>query len=282
MIAWHQIAAIVCFVCTAYRFVSPVVANEPLHAELLEHGKRQVENMIKDRPNMGAYPTDTGFKLVRPTDPFYELAVRKFAGEDTSSPVFWDAAEPATEAEHTIPFRDDIGSIRVSRNIKHEHAGEWKGKEKAFELLWLHAVFELHNIAGAASFLDLHDRALNGRIEREAYIMGSAKTEHAAYLTTNKFFKEKWLPWAIEVQLLPSAQRFFVNWDRGPTTFDDWISQYTDRKSYPWVPFGESFDEADKYRRSFGPPTADRTLSVDYWKALQKVQHDLYEPLTNP
>ncbi len=274
----NQLAAFVWLALTASNSILPAVANEPIDAALLEHGRRQVEYMIKDRPSMGAYRTETGFKLVRPADPFYKWAVRKFAGEDTKSPVFWDASSPATEAEHTPPHDDDVGLIRVSRKIGRDDVGEWKGKEKAFEVLWSQAIFELNNIGGFAAFLELHDRALNGRIERESYIMESAKSEHIAYLKTNTFFRETWVPWAIKVQLTPSAQRFMVAWDMGQNSFDDWISKYTDRTAYPWVPFGEYFDEAKRHREQYGASTGDRVSAVDYWKALQNSQHEVKAP----
>lgn len=274
----HKIAVIVWLAFSASRFSSPTVAKEPLSAELIAHGVRQVENMIKDRPNMGAYPTDTGFRLVKPTDPFYDFAVRKFAGEDTESPVFWDATKPVEEAESRGSYNDDVGLIRVDREINSGNAGEWKGTQKAFEALWSQAIFELNNISDFAVSLELYERALSGRIEREAYIMAMAKKEHVAYLTTNKFFKESWVPWAIEVQLKPTTQRFVVAWEMGQASFEDWISKYTDRKSYPWVPYGEIFDEAKEYRERFGTTKLNQIPSVDYWKALQEAQHDVVGP----
>ena len=45
-------------------------AQSELTAELLAHGKRQVEQMLRDRIPMAAYPTDSGFRLVKPTDPY--------------------------------------------------------------------------------------------------------------------------------------------------------------------------------------------------------------------
>jgi|GEM_PF-6300366 hypothetical protein len=275
----RQVALIVWLAFACSKLIATATADEPLSPELLAHGVRQVENMVKDRPNMGAYATDTDIRLVTRTDPFYDFAVRKFAGEDTKSPVFWDATQPAEEAEHRGATDDEVGVIRVDRKINSGSAGEWRGREKAFEVLWSQAIFELNNISGSAAFLELHDRALNGTIEREAYIMDSAKSEHVAYLKTNKFFKERWVPWAIEVQLKPSTQRFLVAWNMESLSFDDWISKYTDRKGYPWIPFGDFFDEATEYRRRFGTVPTTSNPSIDYWKALQEVQHDIVRPI---
>lgn len=93
-----------------------------------------------------------------------------------------------------------------------------------------------------------------------------AKNEYDAEVKTSKFFKESWAPWAIQVQLKPAAQRWYVTWDKVPESFEEWISQYTDRKSYPWVPYGDYFDEIDKYKQ---PPGAQvRLFSVDYWRQI--------------
>lgn len=230
-----------------FLFSAPIfvgAAENRLTVELLAHGRRQVEQMLRDRPNMAAYPTKSGFKLVKPTDPFYEWAVRKFAGEDTGSPVFWDSEEPAVaSAEHSPPTTEIPAKIRISRRLRGDRLGGWKGREKGFEVLWAHAIYELNNVAGFEVFLDLHKRAIEGRIEGEAYVMGSAKNEYLAKLKSMTFYKETWLPWSNQMELQHSKQRFRAGWIV-EDSFEKWSAGFTDKDRYPWVPYSKYFDEA--------------------------------------
>ena len=250
-----------------------LVKNEPreLSKQLLKHGKRQVRLMLGDRPGMAAYETDAGFRLVVPSDPFYEWAVRKFAGEDTHEPVFWDPSEPTSAtAEHIYSSNFGPGRIRVSANMPAEtNTDQSQPRLKDFELLWAQAIFELNNISGHAEFRRLSQAAIDGEIERDEYIMSNARNEYRAKQLSLEVYRDIWVPWAKKRKLKRSLLYGYRAWAI-PPDFESWIGRYVNRKSYPWVPYGAYFD----MHRSYGEATAGTQESAEdsksYWRGIEK------------
>jgi tetratricopeptide (TPR) repeat protein len=158
----------------------------------LEHGRRQVEKMLHDRPAMA--------QLGKKAAPLCEWAARKFAGEDLHERVFWDPSEPQgpTTAEHQTPMPGSPGRIRLAAKYV---TGPNKGQPRSFEEMWQNAVFELHNIAGAETFRRIHDDAVHGRLSRSEYITKGIECESKAADSTRAFYMRVFLPLAKEWRL---------------------------------------------------------------------------------
>lgn len=245
-------------------------AERLISAERIAHGHRQVENMLKDRFRMSAYLTDDGPKLLNKSDPIYSWCVRKFAGEDTGVPIFWDKTLPKqADAEHDPPTTDRLAAIRIRPEIG-PMMGKFLGRRKDFELLWCEAIFELNNCAGFKQFNKIESDAHRSKITRDQYIRQMAQVEFTALNKTRKFFEEVWVPWALKNKLRPTYQAELLIWDRSYSDFDSWIEGYTDKKNYPWVPYGGYYDSIRDYVKKHGPYTAPVNNSLPYWKAIQR------------
>ncbi len=124
-------------------------SNKELSAEALEHGRKQVEKMLKDRPAMAQYPDQAEFLRA--------WAARKFAGEDIGSLIDWDPTPPLhSDAEHLAPEGNLHGCILLEPRYSDSPK---QGQARSFEELWAGAVFELHNINYAKEFVRLHKEA---------------------------------------------------------------------------------------------------------------------------
>ena len=145
--------------------------KHPLDEKDLEHGERQLRQMLKDRPAMG--------EIGEKADPLYRWAGRKFAGEDLGERILWNPAEPPPEfpCDHQSPEPGCPGFIRIHEKYT---AGPLKGKAMSFEELWSGAVFELYNITGVEDFQRIQNEATEGRLAREEYITGELEVESRA------------------------------------------------------------------------------------------------------
>ena len=138
----------------------------PLSAEALEHGRRQVAQMLKDRPAMGQYGKRAEW--------LYQWAARKFAGEDLHDEIFWNDTEPLFDADNHSPTPQETGYIRVRPTYRE---GPDRGKKRSFEELWVNAVFELYNITGVKDFRHADDEAADGTLSKEQYVTKYIKIE---------------------------------------------------------------------------------------------------------
>lgn len=239
--------------------------------ELLAHGHRQVEAMLSDRIRMAAYPSDQGTKLVKKSDPFYRFCVRKFAGEDVGSPIFWDKTLPkSSSAEHDPASPDSIGAIRIRPKINGQLSDRLNGRRKDFELLWYEAIYELNNSAAAIHFNSLQREVEKGNVDKEAYIRQMAKIEFKAIQSTRKFFEEHWVPWAIKVKLRPTFQADLIGWQTKYESFEKWIALYTDKNSYPWVPYSAYHDSIVAYAKKYGVYRSPVNNALPFWRAVQR------------
>lgn len=250
---------------------TPKGSSKQLSAEMIAHGHRQVEAMLRDRIRMAAYPSDNGIQLVKKEDPYYQFCVRKFAGEDIGSPIFWDATLPkSSSAEHDPLSPDSIAAIRVRPKINTGLSKSLAGRRKDFELLWYEAVFELNNSAAAKAFNQLQREVEKGNVDKEAYIREMAKIEFTAILNTRKFFEEHWVPWAIKAKLRPTYQANLIGWQRKYESFEKWIVLYTDKTSYPWVPYSAYHDSIREYAKKHGVYKSPVNNAVPYWNAVKR------------
>ncbi|HSJ02420.1 MAG: hypothetical protein ACAI34_10665 [Verrucomicrobium sp.] len=89
------------------------VGGAELTPEQLEHGKRQVEKMLTDRPGMAVYHEKKDGKEVQLTegDAIYRWAVKAYAGRYVGEPVFWDGDAPAARAGGKSSQSDDSRTV---------------------------------------------------------------------------------------------------------------------------------------------------------------------------
>jgi tetratricopeptide (TPR) repeat protein len=151
----------------------------PVSDAALQHGRRQVRQMLLDRPAMRQYGEQAQV--------LYEWATRKFAGEDLGQKVFWDAspAPPHTTCANYPPTAARAGFIQVSGSHSN---GRDKGKEQSFEELWHDVVFELYNIANAEDFGRLTTEASMGKLSKEEYVAKIIECESHAAEKTRSFY----------------------------------------------------------------------------------------------
>lgn len=164
-----------------------VASKTPIAEADLQHGQRQVRQMLRDRPFMEQY----GEKA----ELLYKWAARKFASEDLNQKIFWDPAEPLFSTADNVPSPDGSGFIRVSG--KHIQ-GPKKGKERSFEEMWRDAIFELYNINNGKKFWKLRDEAAEGKLSKEEFVGKTIEYESQAAEKIRAFYIRVFMPWANE------------------------------------------------------------------------------------
>ena len=204
-----------------------------LSSEDIQHGKQQVQNMLRDRPAMQKYVASDGVeKYVTEDDIIFQWVVRKFAGEDLSATIDWNPDPPhkpdGIDADHGVPYRDKRGFIRVRKLYSR---GPKKGEMRSFEDLWASIVFELLNITNADKFSDVWERALMGKVSKEEWVKENSQIEFEAAMKTKEFYRNIWEPWSIRnnfkiSQKSPFAQRMSL-----PDSYSEWIKPYYLRNS---------------------------------------------------
>lgn len=156
------------------------VTGQMLDAEAMRHGETQVRQMLRDRPAMAEHVVEG--------DLLWTWTVRKFAGEDLGTPIFWNPAssEPFPACSEP-PANGAPGAIRVRAiNASTPHA---------FDRLWSCAVFELYNITSAREWEEIWDRVEGESISRDEYVRAMLNSEERAGQKTRAFYLTKLLPW---------------------------------------------------------------------------------------
>jgi hypothetical protein len=216
--------------------IAPLIAAEP-DAKALAHGTQQVEQMLRDRPEMTRYPSQSGYANLSMTDPQVQWAIRKFAGEDTGFLIHWEPKPPMDvhSAEHTSRDASGRPAIRIAK----VGFPITVTKENAFDHMWSGVIFELLNITRHEKFDELRLRAWKREIDRESYVWGMAKVEYDALRQLQSYATSAWIPWAATARAKMHEELW---WTKLPATFEEWKSRYTERNSYPWHPYGLYFD----------------------------------------
>jgi tetratricopeptide (TPR) repeat protein len=196
----------------------------------LEHGRRQVEKMLHDRPPMAQLGTKA--------EPLYQWAARKFAGEDVHELIFWDSSEPMgpTTAEHKTPMPGDPGRIRLS--AKHI-AGSKKGQPRSFEEMWQNAVFELHNIAGVETFRNIQNDAVQGRLSKNDYVTKMIECESKAADSTRAFYIHVFLPFARQWRLATRPIDWYLTYSESGSVP---VLSLTSKMSAYWQHYEKAYD----------------------------------------
>ena len=119
--------------------------------------------------------------------------------------------------------------------------GPRRGQERSFEELWAGAIYELHNINYAKRFVEFHEMAAEGKINRRDYVAGIVKYEVYASQETRAFYLNEYLPFTKKLKLETDPELWFAHWWDQP---DEALSGFTNIGEYPWNPYGRQHDWA--------------------------------------
>jgi hypothetical protein len=129
--------------------------------DISSHGRSQVLKMIADRPLMGTY--------LDKSDELWNWAALKFSINIVGTDLEWDPTptdDPQCPSQVHLPHPGDPGRIRI-RDIPSDDRVD---KAAAFDWLWSHLVYELHNFENAAAFEDLYDQVREKKIDGEQFV----------------------------------------------------------------------------------------------------------------
>ena len=209
--------------------------DKKLSEESLRHGRKQVADMLRDRPAMAQYGREANFLT--------DWATKKFAGEDFGDPIDWDPSPPLhSDAEHLAPGHGMHAAILVQPNYA---GGPMEGKPRTFEELWAGAIYELHNVNYAKEFIRLSDEADEGRVTKDAFVAGILRYELAAAQRTRAFYVQVYLPWAEKKKLATDPSLWFCGWWDTP---EGVLKSFSDKSAYPWRPYAREHDWATVHR----------------------------------
>lgn len=190
-------------------------ADTPKQPGTESHGRRQLNRMLADIPQMAVDPL-TG-ETLSTDDPFFESVAVLFSGAESGVPVFWDSALPrgAEDANHTTPRARELATIRIRRRDPKTL------EEYSFEYLWSLALYELHNVQEWEAFSELSIQAWLGRVNQEDYIRGVVRVEYGALKSLEEFYRASWLPFCDRIDW-PANLYLWVK--TGDLSFEDWFA----------------------------------------------------------
>lgn len=99
----------------------------------------------------------------------------------------------------------------------------------------------MHNVVYAREFVRLHDEADEGKVSKGAFVAGILRYELRAAQQTRAFYLQVFLPWAEKTSLPTDPSLWFGDWWETPDTV---LKGFTDRSTYPWNPYGRTYDWA--------------------------------------
>lgn len=142
-----------------------------------EFGRRQVEQMLADRPDMK--------DVIGPEHPVYQWAVDGFQGKHLGQRVYWNANSPRSgrSAEHAVPYGNYPPYISISGGTETTPVDKWAA-----------VVFELVNLQNFESFTRLTVDAHAGKLKADEYATKCVMLEYDAQLKTHKLFAANPLP----------------------------------------------------------------------------------------
>ncbi len=228
------------------------LAKEPPPKDALEHGRKQVQRMLADRPKMAQH-ADTMQALL-------QWATRKFAGEGIGARIDWnpeflDTGRGAV-ADHSSGDDGKNMTLSLARYSVAED-GAAPGPELSFEELWSALAFELHNIPDDAEFESLGDKAGRGVITLPEYVAKCFALSQKSAQLTQALYVSVVLPWAREHKIRTDARE----WSRVTLgDLSDLEKYFPNESEYPWRPLARSYD--NHRSRSLYP---DHQGLIDYF-----------------
>jgi tetratricopeptide (TPR) repeat protein len=215
-------------------------------ADDLTHGRRQVEQLLKDRPEMA--------RFVTPDDEIYQWAVRKFAGEDVPGRILWDRELPDQGwADHRTPTAAKPGRVRLRSALP---LSSWLMAKRSFDFdeLWSMLAFELHNLQSYQRFREVAESACEGNLTREGFVLEYTRLEFHALQRTRAWYLDCFRPWAKHEGVPTDGKNWRIDM---PLTFKEFMEQYQDKSRYPWQPYLHYYDRLQKWKPA--PAESDGT-----------------------
>ncbi|MCC9645105.1 hypothetical protein LOC71_22735 [Rhodopirellula sp. JC740] len=140
-------------------------------------GRRQVKQMLADRPDMKS--------VIDLDHPIYQWVVAGFEGSLLGQRIYWNANSPTTgrPAEHAAAYGHYPPFISISG-----------GSETTPVDKWAAVVFELCNLKNDDKFAQLAKEAAAGKLSADEYATECVMLEYDAQLLTQKVFQDHPLP----------------------------------------------------------------------------------------
>ncbi|WP_430453840.1 hypothetical protein [Rhodopirellula europaea] len=140
-------------------------------------GRRQVKQMLSDRPDMK--------NVIGRAHPIYKWVADGFHGKYLGQRVYWNANSPRAgrAAEHAVPYSTYPPYISISGGTETTPVDKWGA-----------VVFELCNLQNHEQFTRLATDARAGKFTADEYATQCVMLEYDAQLRTHKLFTANPLP----------------------------------------------------------------------------------------
>lgn len=202
------------------RFVELYRPEHTLTTKALQHGRTQLEQILKDRPVMAT--------LVAPEDPIGQWVILQLAGAHSRALVHWH-----NEASADFHIPEGVKAVHAYATPT-STAKIWVRPGDSAEQLWASLIYELHNLHHGVAFRQIALDAQYFRCSENDYIMRHARLEYQAGRTTANFYRQQWLPFSSSKNHKTTPHYWFYYL---PNTFEGWSKSFTDPKGYPWHPY---------------------------------------------
>jgi hypothetical protein len=203
--------------------------------------------MIHDRPEMMTYRTAAGTEMhVSLSDEMVRYAIARFSGRGLLNKVRWNTEPPGDDsgAEGSAASHDAEGWIRMKYPAREEPAGD-PSPNKVFEEYWSALIYQFFTMENQPESQRLYDAATALAIDRETFILQQAALAHRALRKSNRFYKERWLPWAGAHQFVSNPEIWRA---RTPSSFAEWL-RWFENTGFPEQPFGTYYDDTTAWAR---------------------------------
>lgn len=169
-------------------------------------GQRQLDQLLDDRPEMrGILDGEQHREII-------QWIVDGFNGQRTGFRIYWNADSPvgAFGASHNSPYEGYPASISITGGTEETPVEKWSG-----------LIFEMNNLEHTREFLDVHEKALLGKIDEDTYVKSCVRLEFEALKKTAGFFEENPLPTSSH------GNDDWYNWVRGDLgTFEEYFDAH--------------------------------------------------------
>lgn len=202
-----------------------------LSEKTLSHGKKQLEQLLDDRPAMKT--------LVEPNDFIWNWTIRRFAGIGTQVPIFWQA-----NSSHHFPIPTGVNAVHAYPTSRTE-GRIWVRQQAQAEAMWAGLVYEFFNIQNGSAFQQIEKDAKAWRCNKVTYIERYVALEYKAAQQTKIFYEEVWAPFCKSKGIESQAQLWFYYL---PSTVEAWMASFKDPQGYPWHPYEAYYQKAIQSR----------------------------------
>lgn len=200
-------------------FSSSAIAKEPkpqrldpsyvcykVSAKALRHGEHQVEQMVKDRPALGACLKEGGAT--------WSWLVHQFAGEGIGHKIYWDKNYPAHE------LVSDYDEMENTQRAIIRFRPDENGKNNKGELQLTCVVFELLNVRNYRECAQLFNQGDVGKLSKKEWIERFANLSFRTLVATRSFYFAKYAPEMrkLSIDTHPAFWRADM-----PKTFSEWL-----------------------------------------------------------